>query len=60
MLETFSDGMGAWKYLPQPGHLFEQEETVIEDVIQWKLLTQIVEKMNREREKEKHGREQTI
>lgn len=49
-METFSDGMGGWKFLPEDAHLLDQPEFIVEDILQWKMLANIVEKLNRKKE----------
>jgi len=53
LLEGFTDSMGGWKHLPENAHLLEQPEPVIDDLLQWKFLTSIIEKMNRKKEENK-------
>lgn len=56
-LETYTDGMGAWRCLPEDAHLLHQDEATMEDVLQWKYLASIIEKQKDEREKaERDGR----
>ena len=52
LLESFTDGMGAWRFLPEDAHLLKQPEPVIEDLLQWKMLASIIEKKNRKKEVE--------
>jgi hypothetical protein len=49
LLEAFSDGMGTWKYLPGNGSLLDQPEAMMDDLLQWKYLANILHKQEEKR-----------
>jgi hypothetical protein len=52
--------MGAWKFLPEDAHLLDQPEDMIDDLLQWKMITSIVENMKRKKEEAEKNNATTI
>ena len=48
LMEAWSDGWGAWRYLPYPGSLLEQPEALMDDLMTWRWLGGKVKHQNRE------------
>jgi hypothetical protein len=46
LLESFSDGLGVWKFLPDRGHLLDQSETMMNDLLMWKYISGVIHKQN--------------